>query len=320
MHVLPTQRDVAARLGISQSLVSLALRGSRRVSSDMRQQVVRTAVEMGYLPDPVAAGLSERRWAGRQRPGCHALAWINGRGRRPENSYLPHVRARAHALGYTLIELNADAASDSELVAELARRHIGGVILGEGNDPQVELDWQQHAIVQCGLRPSGTPIPAVRHHIETLLPLAAERLTLGGFRRITVLLCCTPGMLLSELVIEGWHRLCRRRLPGLVGRICPWPQIDSGIDWALGRTSDVILANDPRVLRRLRSAGCSIPCACFAGDATAPGIDLDYAAVGTLVVDHLDGQVRRSSRGLPEMLSTTLVEPRWYDPDGILRR
>ncbi|BBC31319.1 HTH-type transcriptional repressor PurR [Streptomyces graminofaciens] len=57
----PTIRDVAARAGVSKSLVSLVLRGADGVRPDKRQAVLAAVEELGYRPNAAARSLSERR-------------------------------------------------------------------------------------------------------------------------------------------------------------------------------------------------------------------------------------------------------------------
>jgi DNA-binding LacI/PurR family transcriptional regulator len=57
----PTIRTVAARAGVSKSLVSLVLQGSPHVSERRRQAVLDAVAELGYRVDPVARSLAERR-------------------------------------------------------------------------------------------------------------------------------------------------------------------------------------------------------------------------------------------------------------------
>lgn len=57
----PTIRTVAARAGVSKSLVSLVLQNSPHVSEAKRQAVLKAVAELGYRPDPVARSLAERR-------------------------------------------------------------------------------------------------------------------------------------------------------------------------------------------------------------------------------------------------------------------
>lgn len=57
----PTIHDVAARAGVSKSLVSLVLRGSPRVSQERRLAVLRAAEELSYRPNEVARSLVRKR-------------------------------------------------------------------------------------------------------------------------------------------------------------------------------------------------------------------------------------------------------------------
>ena len=51
----PTIRTVAARAGVSKSLVSLVLQNSPHVSKQKRQAVLKAVAELGYRPDPGSA-------------------------------------------------------------------------------------------------------------------------------------------------------------------------------------------------------------------------------------------------------------------------
>ena len=57
----PTLETVAARAGVSKSLVSLVLRNSPKVSAASREAVMRAVAELGYRPNAAARLLAERR-------------------------------------------------------------------------------------------------------------------------------------------------------------------------------------------------------------------------------------------------------------------
>ena len=50
----PTLETVAARAGVSKSLVSLVLRNSPKVSATSREAVMRAVAELGYRPNAAA--------------------------------------------------------------------------------------------------------------------------------------------------------------------------------------------------------------------------------------------------------------------------
>jgi DNA-binding LacI/PurR family transcriptional regulator len=57
----PTLETVAARAGVSKSLVSLVLRNSPKVSPASREAVMRAVAELGYRPNAAARFLAERQ-------------------------------------------------------------------------------------------------------------------------------------------------------------------------------------------------------------------------------------------------------------------
>ena len=57
----PTMRDVAAHVGVSQTLVSLVLRNAPGASAETRERVLRAAAELGYRPDTAAQVLRRTR-------------------------------------------------------------------------------------------------------------------------------------------------------------------------------------------------------------------------------------------------------------------
>ena len=61
----PTIHTVAARAGVSKSLVSLVLRGSPKVSPDRRAAVQRAIAELGYRPNRppgICGSAAAARW------------------------------------------------------------------------------------------------------------------------------------------------------------------------------------------------------------------------------------------------------------------
>ena len=57
----PTMADIAARLGVSRQLVSIALRGLPGASSTTRERVQTVAEELGYRPHLAARSLRQTK-------------------------------------------------------------------------------------------------------------------------------------------------------------------------------------------------------------------------------------------------------------------
>lgn len=64
MEQRPTMTDLAARLGISTSTVSRALRNDPRISAAMRERVRAAARDSGYVPNPLVSALMASRRKG----------------------------------------------------------------------------------------------------------------------------------------------------------------------------------------------------------------------------------------------------------------
>lgn len=55
------QKDIAKKTGFSINTISLALRGSNRISDDTREKILETAKDLNYIPNDVAVSLVKRK-------------------------------------------------------------------------------------------------------------------------------------------------------------------------------------------------------------------------------------------------------------------
>lgn len=120
----PTIHDVAARAGVSKSLVSLALRGSPKVSDVSREAILAAAKDLGYRPNATARSLADRR----SRTIGVNMAEL-------DNPIFPQMLSGAHALirerGYNtmLVSGERDPDVESEELAKLLEFQVEGLIL-----------------------------------------------------------------------------------------------------------------------------------------------------------------------------------------------
>ena len=120
----PTIHDVAARAGVSKSLVSLALRGSPKVSDASRQAIEKAAAELGYRPNATARSLADRR----SRTIGINMAEL-------DNPIFPQMLSAAHGVirdhGYNtmLVSGERDPELESTELAKLLEFQIEGLIL-----------------------------------------------------------------------------------------------------------------------------------------------------------------------------------------------
>ena len=133
---LITLRDLAAKLKVSHTTVSLALRNSPTISAARRKEVKRLAAQMGYRPDPMLSSLAFYRQRHRQAKIQSALAWINRwepseklRSFHEFDLYWRGALQAAERFGYHLDEIRwAAGGSPQRIVANRGASGIDGLV------------------------------------------------------------------------------------------------------------------------------------------------------------------------------------------------
>jgi DNA-binding LacI/PurR family transcriptional regulator len=146
----PTMRDVAARVGVSQTLVSLVLRNAPGASAETRERVLRAAAELGYRPDTAAQVLRRNRsrhigvlftmrqpfdvdlveaiYPAAERHGYHVVLGAIGAGRDDRQAVEELLAYRSEALilnGTTITAAQLARVADQMPVVDIGRRHTG---------------------------------------------------------------------------------------------------------------------------------------------------------------------------------------------------
>jgi len=141
----PTLHDVAARAGVSKSLVSLALQGSPKVAPASREAILAAADELGYRPNRTASSL---------------------------------VRQRTHTIGVHILDLhNPVFAEILDGVQEAVRGHGYSTLLVTGNaDPEVErteitrlLESRIEGLVLIAHRLTDDDLAAIAREVPTVV-------------------------------------------------------------------------------------------------------------------------------------------------------
>lgn len=129
----PTINDVAARAGVSKSLVSLAIRGSDRVSDESRALILQAAEELGYRPNAAARSLADRR--------SHTVGVLVHDLHNPVFAQvLDGVQevVREHGYRTMLVTGHGDADREATEISSLLEFQVEGLILiSHGLDPRV---------------------------------------------------------------------------------------------------------------------------------------------------------------------------------------
>ncbi|MBF5083206.1 LacI family DNA-binding transcriptional regulator [Quadrisphaera sp. INWT6] len=126
----PTIRDVAARAGVSKSLVSLVINGSPLVRDEKRAAVLAAVEELGFRPSATARHLTTRRTG--------AVGVLVTDLRNPWYAdALDAVHARLHAAGATMLlgDARLDAAAEGRVLHTFVDLRLDGLVLVGSLEP-----------------------------------------------------------------------------------------------------------------------------------------------------------------------------------------
>jgi DNA-binding LacI/PurR family transcriptional regulator len=178
----PTINDVAARAGVSKSLVSLVIRGSPNVSAARRDAVRQAAAELGYRPNAVARSLVEQR--------THIVGLLVSDLHNPFFAeVIDGLQDEARRLGYRMLlgSGNRVPAEEEETVEALLQLRIDALILLSPALPPAIVRQAAQTVPVTVVGHRGTRIPGV----DTVgsddalgTALAVEHLVALGHRRI----------------------------------------------------------------------------------------------------------------------------------------
>lgn len=116
-----TLRDIALSLGVSVSTVSLALRGSERISSPVREKVVRRAEALGYRTDLAGSLLRATK------PNIIGLTCDVEKELHVAHSR--EITAPAEELGYLVVTEDTAAGNGANALARVMQLHARAVIV-----------------------------------------------------------------------------------------------------------------------------------------------------------------------------------------------
>ncbi len=328
-------RDVARRVDVSVSTVSLALRNSPLVAAETQAAVRAAVAALGYRVNPyVAAHMRSRR---KPHAGIAAplIALVDTQRRRhgwrdnrttTVRAMLAGAKAQAAARGYETREfwLHEPGVSHARFSAMLRARGIHGILLGPSSDLHIDLEltWEWFSVVRLGSARM-TPMlhRVVIDHYEAGMR-AAHRVHELGWRR--------PLFPVRELFsaahdrrMESGFRTAWAHLPEAE----PMPETETAelVDgatlkrWIKQHRPDVIIDSEERYLGSLlKVAGWHVPeeiglmsmCVANAGDPVS-GCLQNGEAMGTAGVDLLIAMIERNETGVPAAPFTLSLATTW---------
>lgn len=327
-----TLETIARRLKISKVTVSNAMRGSGRISEEMRRRVLAMADELGYRPNPlVAALMSDLR---RKRSGRRCtLAFLNffpGRDDWKEHAtfglFHDGAKRRAEELGYQLeFHWQGEVDGNSRRLGDiLYARGIPGIVLAPMPPTPgvpVQLDWSRFATVAIGHTFQEFQPHRVSNHQFHSIRLAMDRLVAKGLRRIGLVVPKMDDERVENAWVSGYlaSRL-HHGLPSIAPLITPTYNTDAAIPWIRKHKVEVVISSNHHVMRRMKEAGLRVPedvgfvhLDWTAKKGDMAGVDQCSELIGAAAVDLLIEQLNNNEIGIPKRTKTVMIDGTWRD-------
>ncbi len=338
-----TLKDIAAKVGVTKTAVSLALRGSPGVSSQMRETIKRVADEMGYVTDPILHRLSSYRRAKGTSRFQSVIAWVNHwseparlRSYHEFEQYWRGAKVAATRLGYTLEEFVWPADCPPEQAGGRLRRLGALGLLIPPHPPEADwgdFDWGAFSLVRFGMSVRQVDSNLVTADHQRAIVMALTRIHSYGYERIGFIYDAAHDRSMGGNLYGGF--LWALSMMNPTAKIEP---LDFDVQaaavrgrsdlkhWIRANRPDAILTTAPQIPGLLRELGFRIPQdIAVAGTslqdiAADAGIDQCPHAIGEIAAEMLIKQISLNERGEPTDPCRILVESRWHDGESLPAR
>lgn len=328
-----THADIARRLNLHKSTVSLALRDDPRITAETRERVRAIAETLGYRPDPALATLARQRWAGHETGSGAVLAYvIDSRypGLNLQRRFFSAARGRAGQHGFDLQEFDfADYADVRAAMRVLNTRGIRGILVPQlpwPDEPLIRnMPAEDFTVVCVGRGVIATPFHMVSRDMFQVTSIVWREVLRRGYRRIGAAIMRhsppaldDPERLGASLALQHECLPAHQHIPVLTA-----DPLDKAafLAWMERHTPEAVIALVPRVHAWLCDAGWRVPedvalaglvaipeeCPHMSGCLRQEG---ELAAAG---VDALIAAMAGHEWGIPEKPRRLLVSPSWYE-------
>lgn len=332
-----TMKSIAAQAGVTQATVSMSLANNPRIPVATRDRIQALAKKLGYRPNPYVSTLMRLRRQGKPLTDKPALALVCAQDladgwRNHPSLTIRQMREgaleRATLRGYRAQEfwLHRDGMSAERFSEMLHARGIQGMVLSplaEGRPPPA-LRWDYFAAVSLSVPlPSLTVTTVCNDHYFSSMKAVRECYQ-RGYRR--------PGLALREI---HRHRFQGRWQGGYLvsGELMPelelveplfvkdWDDEKAIARWVRREKPDVVINLGGKPLYDvLTRAGWRIPqdlgfawLACPGLGDPMSGIWQNGRQIGAMAVDALISMVERHELGVPEQVTTLMLEGQWNE-------
>ncbi len=332
--------DIARKVGLGRSTVSMALRNHPEISLATRERVRKAAEEIGYRPDPLISLLMSNLHDENQRSRDAVLAVLseadggwNWRKSSIFQTMWSGMEAHASRRGYLIEEfrINEKGMPPARLLQILLSRGVAGAIIAPklNYGSSAFTGWDALPCVTLNWSVSSPPnLPRACAATFRNFNCAWAALEARDYRRIGFV--TNPGIALrNEHQYVAAHLMKlqllppERRVPALS---VPPEKLDLALlrTWLDQERPDAVIVDDPNYMLPLLKQAADVPAALGVatlelGNAPAgmAGIDEHSEEIGAAAVDMLIGRLQRNERGLPKIPRLLHVPGSWRDGDTV---
>ncbi|MDQ8208882.1 LacI family DNA-binding transcriptional regulator [Coraliomargarita sp. SDUM461003] len=326
-------KDIAAEVGVSTMLVSIALRGMPGVSEATRKKIQACADKMGYHPDPALSALADYRRRTRPAHSYAQIAYVtNYATPNPPlwnfaNEFLLGAQKRGLEYGYEVIPywLKEHGCTLRKASSILFNRGIKGLLIAPlpEENSQLDLSWKYFSAVAIGTSLASPKLDYVAFDHHEAMQMTLEKLRNKGYQRIGLLLR-NPSNRLRHTSLDAYlgdqYRIHKDRM------IPPLLQSDfsSSEFWSWYDTHKpdaIITDSDLTIIDLLNERGLKAPqdvgVVCYSKHSTEnihiSAVNQNLQNIGATAVDRLHTNLLRSAYGVPEHSYATLVHGNWSE-------
>lgn len=330
-------RDIAARVGVHQTTVSLALRHHPSIPAHTRERIVEVAREVGYRPNPLLNAFNFHRVASHPVKGAPVLAMVFDARMHPRSTdheyprlLFQAARDTARERGYQLepFVLQENGLHSHRLNRVLVARGITGVIISTLGleTTQLELDWPRLCTVKIESLHVQPALDAVSSDQWQAARTGLRRLRELGYRRVGLIAAADDEARLGEpfrtgMLVEQAAVPEAERVPSLLFAGRAERDLGQLIDaWVREHRIEAVMSNWNNVIDHLRAKAWQVPSDIAVASLDAPlrqtdlaGVVQNHELVGRRAVEQVLLQLQAHQRGVPQTASVTFVPGRWRD-------
>lgn len=338
-----TLEDIALKVGLHRSTVSLALRGSTKLSAATRDRVQAEANRLGYRPNPLVTALMRARRHRGATKGV-VVAYLTNYptryGWRPAYSGLPDyfrgAEARAAELGVKIEHfwLGEPGMTPERMSEVLRSRGINGVIIGRlpAGQGELQLRWEHFSSVALGMTLEKPGLHRVAEDFFAGASEAMRQLLRRGYQRVGFVYSAPDD---CRRVSDQWRAaMVWNQIRHSPHNLIPAFEYEKGgdhsasfLEWLRRTKPDALLATHGKpVMEWLRAAGLQAPRDIGLAvinseqhDSPWAGICCSAERLGALAAEMVIGQMYRCETGIPTTPHRVLLCGDWVEGTTLAR-